>query len=156
MLLQVIYQAPFFVRMMGGNFVDRIGDVGWKSFPPNINLLFHELKTHLFVRRECCGSVTHLFVDFPQYLLALKIRILFTSHQRQGQIPRLKLIAMLDSGWNSTQHHGLGDDCLLSRYLCPSAWKRSWSSLMIQFMWHETNVLDWQLGVLPQSVASPR
>ena len=65
-------RAVFFVGMLGGNFVNRTGDAGWKSFQPSIISLFHTFKTRLFIHFKGSASATHLFMDFTQYLLIPK------------------------------------------------------------------------------------
>ena len=69
MLLKVRYQSRIFHRDVGWK---SMGDAGLKLFPPSIKPLFYALKTHLFVHFKGRGLATHLFMDFPQYLLTLK------------------------------------------------------------------------------------
>ena len=49
-------------------------------------------------------------MHFLDIKLHENITIPFTIYQQQGQIPRLELVAMLDAGWNSTQHYCLSGE----------------------------------------------
>ena len=58
--------------MRSQSWVFLMGDDGWKWFPPSIRPLFCALKTHFFFHCKGCGSVRHLYRNFPQCLLTLK------------------------------------------------------------------------------------
>ena len=88
MLLKVRYQSRIFHRDVGWK---SMGDAGLKLFPPSIKPLLYALKTHLFVHFKGRGLATHLFMDFPQYLLTLKHHSSIPIYQRQGQSQAIAL-----------------------------------------------------------------
>ena len=87
--------------MLGENFVDRTGHSGlemiFAQHQPVIQRIDNSF-VYPHKRLWFCSTLIHGFSSIATYTETLK---------SQGQIPSLKLVAMLDAGWNSTHHHCL-------------------------------------------------
>ena len=78
------------------------------------------IENFLFVHSKACGSTIPIFMDFPQYLITTKNikKKPFTNYLHQGQIHRLELVAMMDTGWNQASITVWGASIALRYFFC--------------------------------------
>ena len=97
-------RAVFFVGMLGGNRQEMLG--GNNFHPASSRSSTHWKLTYSPTSKAMLPLHTSLWV-FLNIDLHQNITIPFTNYNQHGHNPRLELVAMLDAGWNSTQHHCL-------------------------------------------------